>query len=267
MRSFDEVIEAALEKGTRRLAIAGAINDELSAALREADSRGLATARAYETTALAIDAVRSGEADVLMKGGVSSAAFLHAVFDHANGLRTNGLVSHVLMFEAFGRLMLLTDGGIVLNPTLDQKVGIIRNALPLAHRLGIETPRVAVLAASEEVRSAMPETMDAAVLARMSWEGCIVEGPLAMDIAVSSDAARAKGVGGLVAGCADVLLVPSVLVGNILGKGILHFSRCRAGGVVAGTSRPVTFLSRGDTAERKLDTIALGVLMAGETHE
>ncbi|MCP4376732.1 MAG: phosphate butyryltransferase, partial [bacterium] len=138
---------------------------------------------------------------------------------------------------------------------------ILKNALPVAHRLGFECPKVAVLAMTETVNPKMPETLDADALSKMDIQGCMVQGPLALDLAVSKHAAEAKGITGPVAGQADILLVPSVLVGNIFCKGIMYFAESRFGGIVAGTTHPVAFLSRSDETDAKLNTIALGVLL------
>jgi phosphate butyryltransferase len=267
MKSFDEILAGARKIGPKRLAIAGPCNEELADALDQARAEGIASAEMFDSAMDAAAAVRSGEADALMKGAIDSSTFLQAVLDRHRGLRSGSLVSHVAVIEAFGRLLLLTDGGIVLNPTLEEKSKIIVNAVPIANGLGIEMPKVAVLAAVEKPNSKMPETIDALALSQMGLPGCLVQGPLAMDNAVSPQAAAAKGITGPVAGLADVLLVPSVLVGNILAKGIMYFADCRFGGVVAGTSRPVMFLSRSDTAQTKLNTIALGVLLSERVGE
>jgi len=267
MRTFDEIIAAARRTGPRRLAVAGPPNEELADALARARGQGIAESDLFDTAPDAVAAVRAGQADALMKGSVDTATFMQAVLDRDAGLRSGSLVSHVAVVEALGRLILITDGGIVLNPTLEEKVQIIANAVAVAAGLGIDAPKVAVLAAVERENPKMPETVDAAALARMDLPGCAVQGPLAVDNAVSVEAARAKGIAGPVAGRADILLAPSVLVGNIFAKGIMYFAGGRFGGVVAGTTHPVMFLSRSDTAATKLDTIALGMALSkGEAH-
>ncbi|MCP4375331.1 MAG: phosphate butyryltransferase, partial [bacterium] len=157
----------------------------------------------------AVATVRTGRADVLIKGSLDTKAFMRAVLDRENGLRTGSLISHVAVLEVAGRLFIVTDSGICANPTLDEKVEILKNALPVAHRLGFECPKVAVLAMTETVNPKMPETLDADALSKMDIHGCMVQGPLALDLAVSKHAAEAKGVTGPVAGQADILLVPS----------------------------------------------------------
>jgi phosphate butyryltransferase len=263
MKTFAEIIAAARKIGPKRLAIAGPPNEELVDALAQAQADGIATAVPFDDAPAAVAAVRDGRADALMKGSVATQTFMKAVLDRENGLRAGGLLSHVAVVEALGRLILITDGGIVLNPTLEEKATIITNAVAVARAMGIETPKVAVLAAVEKENPKMPETVDAAALSRMNLPGCVVQGPLAVDNAVSPEAASAKGIGGPVAGRADILIVPSVLVGNIFAKGIMYFAHSKFGGVVAGAARPVMFLSRADTAEAKLNTIALGVLLSG----
>ena len=262
MKGFDDILAEARKHGPKLVAVAGEPGDELGEAAELARAQGIATCRSYPTALAAAAAVRSGEADLLIKGLVDTKEFMAAVLDREQGLRSGRLVSHVAVIEVAGRLRLVTDSGICLAPTLEDKIEIIRNALPLAHRLGMNPARVAVLAAVEKVNPKMPETVDAAELAKLDLPGCVIQGPLAVDNAVSEEAARIKGVSGPVAGRADILLVPSVLAGNMFCKGIMYFADCRFGGLVAGTSRPVAFLSRADSAESKLNTIALGVMMS-----
>ncbi|MBI5724085.1 MAG: phosphate butyryltransferase [Planctomycetes bacterium] len=264
MKNFDDIISQAKRAGGRRVAIAGPSDGNLQKAVAIARETGLADCKAYDQTESAVAAVRAGDADLLLKGGVETKTFMGAILDKQDGLRSEKLVSHIAVLEVRGRLILVTDSGICLAPTLEDKVEIIRNAIPLAGRLGMIPAKVAILAAVEKPNPKMPETLDAEKLARMDIPGCVIQGPLAVDNAMSVEAARAKGVSGPVAGQADVLIVPSVLVGNIFCKGIMYSSDCRFGGVVAGTTRPAAFLSRADTVETKLNTIALGILMTQE---
>jgi len=261
VKSFDDILAKAKELGPKTIAVAGDPDDALAAALAEAEREGMGRGVIFGDAARAVRAVREGEADVLLKGSVDTKSFMAAILDQDTGLRSGRLISHICIVEAFGRLLLLTDCGVCLRPTLEEKAEILRNALPLARALGMETPKVAVLAAVERVDPKMPETVDAAELSKMDFPGCVVQGPLAVDNAICPHAAAVKGIPGPVAGQADILLVPSVLVGNIFAKGVMYFGRCRYGGVVAGTSRPVAFLSRADTAEVKQNTVALGILL------
>lgn len=267
MKGFDDILAAARRGGPRTVAVAGEPGDELGEAAGLAHQQGIATCRPYPTALAAAAAVRRGEADLLIKGMVDTKDFMAAVLDKEHGLRSGRLVSHVAVIEIRGRLRLVTDSGICISPTLEDKAEIIRNALPLAHRLGMQPARVAVLAAIEKVNPKMPETVDAAELAKLAIPGCVIQGPLAVDNAVSAEAARVKGVTGPVAGQADILVVPSVLAGNMFCKGLMYFADCRFGGIVAGTAKPVAFLSRADTAEAKLNTIALGVMMCHTTED
>jgi len=262
MKTFADIIAAAKAKGPKKLAIAGTPNAELLEAIARTQRQGIAEAVIFPDAPSAAIAVRDGECDVLMKGSVDTKSFMKAVLEKDHALRTGQLVSHVLLFEAMGRLMLLTDAGVCINPTLEEKAEIIRNAIPLANALGINQPKVAALAAVEKVNPKMPETLDAEALSRMDIPGCVVQGPLALDNAVSPAAAKTKGITGPVAGHADILLVPNVLSGNLLAKSIMYFSDCPVGGVAAGTRRAVTFASRSDTADTKFHTLVLGVIMS-----
>lgn len=262
MKTFAEIISTARTKGPKKLAVAGPPNAELAEAVARGQREQIAQAVVFDDALSAALAVRDGDCDVLMKGSVDTKSFMQAVLAKESDLRTGSLISHVVVIEAWRRLVLLTDGGICIDPTLAEKAEIIRNAIPLANALGIDQPKVAALAAVEKVNPAMPETLDADALAKMNIPGCVVQGPLGLDNAISPRAARTKGISGPVAGIADILLMPNVVCGNICAKSIMYFSDCRTGGVVAGTCRPVTFASRSDTAETKFHTLALGVMMS-----
>ena len=265
MKTFSDIIAKAKAADVQKIAIAGKPNEELSSALDTAVAMNLVEPVVFKTALEASKAVQEGRADILIKGSVDTKEFMQAVLDKTSGLRSGKTISHIALFEAFGRLMLLTDGGIVPNPTLEDKVAIVENAIPVANALGIECPRVAVLAAVEKVNEKMAETVDAAKLTEMGISGCTVYGPLAVDNAVDAKAAAMKGVTNPVAGNADILLVPSVLVGNIMAKSILYFANVQFAGLVAGTSKPVAFLSRSDSAETRLNTIALSVLISASS--
>jgi len=257
MKTFKEIIARAAQIGPKKVAVAGLPHEELQEALQKAKALNIAVSEAFEDAARAVASVRSGECDMLIKGTIDTKAFMKAILDKENGLCTGRLISHIAIFEAMGRLLLVTDGGICIQPSLEDKVEILKNAVKIAHGLGIETPNVAVLAAIEKVNSKMPETVDAEKLSRMDIPGCRIQGPLAVDNAISVDAAKMKGIEGPVAGQADILLVPSVLVGNIFAKGIMYFGHCAFGGIVAGTSKPAAFLSRSDSIPTRINTLAL----------
>ncbi len=260
MKSFADIVAAAKAKGPKTLAVAGEPNVELAEAIARAEAEGIAVARVFDDAPSAALAVREGKCDVLIKGTVDTPGFMKAVLDKEQGLRSGKLLSHVLIIEAFGRLIGMTDSGINIAPTVEQKAELIRNALPVLNALGIDKPKVAVLAAVEKVNPKMPATMDADELAKMEIPGCEIQGPLAMDLAISPNAVEIKGLQGAVAGQADLLVMPDLAAGNIAAKTIMYFSDCKTGGVVAGTMHPVAFTSRSDTADIRFHTLVLGVL-------
>lgn len=216
----------------------------------------------------AVSLVASNQAQIVMKGLVDTSQILKAVLDHESGLRDAQLLSHVAVFEVSGlnRLLLLTDGGMNISPSLHEKKLIIQNSLRVASALGIEEPNVACLCALEKVNPKMQATVDAAALLRMNREGeltgCTVSGPLALDNAVSEQAARHKGIGDPVAGKADILLVPQIESGNILYKSLVFLAGAKNAGVIVGARAPVVLTSRADSSEAKLHSIALAVRMA-----
>ncbi len=218
---------------------------------------------------LAVKMVRDGTCDLLMKGLVRTAELLRIVLDKEMGFRTGRLLSHVFLVDLprRRRWYVITDGGIVIAPSISEKLQILENALELMHLLGIKEPKVAVLAAVETVSPSMPATMDAALLtvmaARKQIKGAIVDGPLALDVAISTKAAKVKGVKSPVAGKADILLVPDIEAGNLLGKALVYGCGGVAAGVVMGARKPIVLTSRADSAETKLLSIALGAVLAG----
>ncbi len=203
-----------------------------------------------------------------MKGLIGTGDFLRALLDKEVGLRTGSLLSHVFVIELAGwdRLLFVTDAAMNVSPTLADKAVIIGNAATLAGSLGVDPVRVAVLAAVETVEAGMPATLEAASLAKMAErgqiKGAIVDGPLALDNAISEEAARHKGIVSPVAGRADVLVVPDIEAGNMLGKSMVYFARARIAGLVMGAAKPVVVTSRADSAESKMLSIALGVVTA-----
>lgn len=219
-----------------------------------------------EAARIATRLVRDGRAQILMKGLLGTADFLRPVLDREDGLRKCGLLSHVAVVEIPGpRLTLITDAGMNIAPTLADKVEIIRNAYMVARCLGLVRPKVAVLAAVELVNPAMPPTLEAAALSKMAERGQLrgvdVDGPLALDNAISPAAAGHKGVTGEVAGMADILLVPEIVCGNVLYKALVHIAGFRAAGVVAGASAPLVVTSRADSWDTKLNSLALAALL------
>jgi phosphate butyryltransferase len=216
----------------------------------------------------AVKAVSNGEADVLMKGMVPTATLLKAVLNKEYGLRTGNVLSHVAVFEVDGydRFTIVTDAAMNIAPDLKQKAQIIKNSVQIARGIGIETPRVAPIAAVEVINPDMQATLDAAALSQMNQRGqlknCIVDGPLALDNAVSLEAAEHKGIKSEVAGKADILLVPTIEVGNVLYKSLIYFANAKVGAVIAGAKAPIVLTSRSDSAESKLNSLILAVCSA-----
>jgi phosphate butyryltransferase len=221
-----------------------------------------------EAVEAAVRRVGRGEARMLMKGLVSTSVFLKAVLNKEWGLRKRPLLSHVAVFEFRDpdRLVLVTDVAMNIAPDVTAKAQIVENAVELAHRLGIERPCVAALAAVETVSADMPATLDAAALAKMAdrnqIKGCIVDGPLALDNALFADAARHKGIVSPVAGCADILLVPDIEAGNMLYKALGLVARIPLAAVILGASAPVVLTSRADSDETKFNSIALAAAVS-----
>ncbi|TYS68170.1 phosphate butyryltransferase [Sutcliffiella horikoshii] len=220
---------------------------------------------AKKASELAVKAVSSGEADVLMKGNVPTAIILKEVLNKEYGLRTGNVLSHVAAFEVPGyeQLIFVTDAAMNVAPDLQQKVQIVQNSVQVARALGIELPKVAPLAAVEVVNPAMQATVDAALLTQMNNRGqikdCLIDGPLALDNAVSALAAEHKGIQSDVAGQADILFVPTIEVGNVLYKSLIYFAKAKVGAIIAGAKAPIVLTSRADSAESKLNSLALAV--------
>lgn len=297
-QSFAEIIAAARQRDRVKIAVAAAADADVLIAVNEAKKAGIADAilvgdtggiericrqqgidcRIFEiehepdvrlAAKRAAALVRNGNAQVMMKGLVGTADFMRAVLSKNEGLGTGRLLSHIVVFEAPGyqRLMTLTDAAINIAPDLPQKVQIIENALTVTTAIGIREPRMAMLAAVETVSSAMKATEDAALIAKMAErgqiKGCRVDGPLALDNAVSAAAAKHKGIGGEVAGMADVLVVPYIEVGNVLYKALVYFAEAPLGGIVIGAAAPVVLTSRADSPQNKVNSIALAVVTSG----
>lgn len=297
IRKFEELLAAARSLPPRRVAVAAAHDDAVLEAVRDARERGIAEfvligdqarlkALAGSTGVNLADVevihepdvrqaarraaamVGSGQADMLMKGLIGTGDFLRALLDKELGLRTGSLLSHVFVIELAGwdRLLFVTDAAMNVSPTLADKAAIIGNAVALAGALGVDPVRVAVLAAVETVDAGMPATLEAAALAKMAErgqiKGAIVDGPLALDNAISEEAVSHKGIVSQVAGRADILVVPDIEAGNMLGKSMVYFARARIAGLVMGAAKPVIVTSRADSAESKMLSIALAAVTA-----
>lgn len=297
IKNFQELLTEAERLGPKRIAIAGAEEHEVLMAAAQATERGLAKcilvgdlrriqeeARKHDIDLYGMSMLdepnknlmirrvvtlaRENAADLLMKGTVSTGSLLSMVLNREVGLRTGHLLSHVGVFEVPGydRIIFITDGGVNIQPTADQKLQIINNAVDVAHRLGVKEPKVALVAASEMLSPHIPASLDALALARMAeqgWvEGALVDGPLALDTAVSPEAAAIAGAEGPVAGHADILVVPDVDTGNMVAKVITFFVKGRMAGVVMGARVPLVISSRADLHEVKLVSMALGVVLS-----
>lgn len=223
-----------------------------------------------ECAEAAVKLVSSKEADFVMKGLLDTSVILKAVLNKEWGLRTDSLLSHVMVYEipAYDKLLVTTDGGMNIAPDYDQKVKILKNAIEATKPLGLEEIKVACLAAKEKVNPKMPATVDAKALQEAGergefGEGVIVEGPLAFDLAVSKEAAKIKGFESRVAGKTDIMLMPTIEVGNGIGKTLTYFAGGKSAGIIMGAKAPIVLVSRADSHESKLYSIAYGALIAG----
>jgi phosphate butyryltransferase len=296
LTSFEDILQAVKGKTPKRVAVAAAQDDAVLEAVRGAREQKIAEftlvgdidkikavaakldvnlddvalvhepddrRAAYRAVAL----VSGGQADVLMKGLINTADLLRAVLDKEVGLRTGRVLSHAAVFDlpGFERLLIVTDGGMNIAPTLQQKADIIQNSVLLTNVFGINPAKVAVLAAVEVINPDMPATLEAAALTQMASRGqirgAIVDGPLALDNAICLEAAKHKGITSLVAGAADILVTPDIEAGNMLGKSLVYIAKGKIAGLILGAAKPVVVTSRADSFEAKLMSIALGALL------
>jgi phosphate butyryltransferase len=222
-----------------------------------------------------IELVRDGKADILMKGSVDTGTMMKAVLEEKSGLRIGRLLSDIFVLEypprAASKFIMITDGGLTLAPDLKDKVELIRNAVEVAHALGNTIPKVAVLSATEFIVPHLQSTLDAAALSKMNERGqitgCIVDGPFALDNALSSDAAAEKRIKSEVAGHADILVAANIESANSLAKGTTYFAGLRLAHVIVGARVPILIPSRADKSDAKLLSIALGMIMSKKGHE
>lgn len=296
MKTFQEVFEKVKSKGGMRVAVAAAADEPVLEAVKDAVDMGLASADlvgdaeiirnlaekigldletvtvhhepdAKAAAGKAVKLVHDGKASVLMKGMIGTADFLRAVLDKETGLRTGRTLSSVAVIESpqMDRLILMTDGGMVMYPTLEEKVQILQNVVPVCRGLDISQPKAAAVCAVEVVNPAMQATLDAAALTVMSQrgqiKGILVEGPLGMDNALSEEAARHKGIGGAVAGKADVILVPNIEAGNIMYKSVVYMAQAETAALIMGAAAPIIMTSRADSPKTKLNSIAVALLV------
>lgn len=299
LKSFSEVLAAAKQGPRRTIAVAVAQDADVLAAIKDAQQAGIAQAILVgdadkirsiakeigfdissleildekdniKAAKLAVSLVREGRAQMLMKGLIGTADILRAVLDKEDGLRTGRMLSHVAVLEVptYHKLLFMSDGGQNIAPDLMQKAEITQNAVDIARALGIETPKVAALAALELVNPKMQATVDAAELQAMAERGeiknCIIKGPIAFDGAISAEAAEHKGIKSEVCGDVDVLIVPYIEVGNVLYKTLVYLANTKVAGLIAGAAAPIVLTSRSDSHEAKLLSIACASVAAGK---
>jgi len=297
IKSFKELLNSVKDREKKALAVAGAEGEEIIEAVKMATEENiifpilighpdkikslcqklnfdlsrleiLGEREPQKTASLAVELVKQKKADMLMKGKVDTSTLLKAVLDKEKGLKGGKLLSHVAVVEVekYPKLMLITDGGMNISPDVMKKIEILKNAIELAKKLGIEKPKAACLAAIELVNPDMPETMDASIIAKMAERGeikdVVVDGPIAFDVAIDSSSARTKGIISPVSGDVDIFLCPNISSCNILVKGLIYLAEAKAGGIVVGGGAPIVLLSRSDSAEIKLLSIALGAAVS-----
>jgi len=298
VKNFQDLMKLAQDQKTMRLSVAAAQDEDVLLAVCDAASKGIvqpilvgnvneikelaaknnldisgyemiSADELVDAARLAVELVSTGKADFVMKGLIDTAILLKAVLDKEIGLRTDSQLSHVMVYDlpAYHKLIYLTDGGMNITPNLEAKVKIAKNAVHVVKAMGTETVKVACLAAKEKVNEKMPATVDAAELASMGQKGefgenVLIEGPLAFDLAVSKEAAKVKKFKSDIAGDVDVLLVPTIEMGNGIGKTMTYFANADSAGIIMGAKAPVVLVSRADTASAKLNSIALGSIIA-----
>ena len=295
---FDDLISKVNACSTKKVAVAVAQDAPVLEAVKAAKERGIADAilvgnekqireiaaslnmdlsgyeiineeDTYQAALKAVKLVHDGVADMYMKGLIDTKSFLKSVLDKEVGLRNDRALSHVCVFEIEGidHLLFLTDVAFMTYPTLEDKVDIIKNTVEVCEACGVSNPKVAPLAAVEVVNPMMPVTVEAAELTKMNEEGkitgCIVDGPLSMDLAICPEAAAHKGAEGRkIVGDADVLLFPDIHAGNLVYKTLVHTANVKNGNIITGTKAPVILTSRSDDFETKVNSIAIGSVVA-----
>lgn len=221
-----------------------------------------------EAVESSIRLIRQGAAQILMKGDVPTAKLLKGVLNKEWGLRTGSILSHFALFEIKGyhKLLGITDVAMNIAPDLETKTGIVNNSVKFLNKIGILNPKVAVISATETVNQSMPSSVDAAIIAKMSERnqitGCVIDGPLAFDNAISKESARHKGIQSKVAGDADLLIMPNIEAGNVLYKSLSFFADAGIAAVILGAKAPIVLTSRSDSEESKLNSIYLAALGA-----
>lgn len=219
-------------------------------------------------TEIAVKMVRSGQADVLMKGKVGTSTLLRAVLNKEWGLRSGALLSHIAFFEveAYHKIIAVTDVAMNIEPNLQDKIAIVNNSVKCLNKLGYDMPKVAILGAVEKVNESMQATLDAALMSKMNQRGqienCLIDGPLAFDNAISLESANHKGIKSEIAGDTDLLLMPNIEVGNVLYKSLVFFAKAKVAAVILGATAPIVLTSRSDSDEAKYDSIMLAAAIS-----
>jgi phosphate butyryltransferase len=293
--SFEELVKSAQSGAIRRVVLAGCDNAAAIHALKRAEYAGIAipvlvgseqdVRRAHDLlasdsgalqvvsgesdadiAAAAVQQIREGSGDILLKGSIPTSALMHAVLDKESGIRGDDLLSDSFLFEHDGRLVNITDGGVILYPDVYQKQSIIENAVRLYHGLGVNEPKVAICAAIEKANHKMPPSLHAADL-REKYEsgeitGCVVDGPLALDGALSAESLQIKKRESALNGKADILVMPDIEAANITAKSVQYIAGKEAAHVIMGAEVPVLIPSRSDSAEGKYLSIALAAVVS-----
>jgi phosphate butyryltransferase len=296
-KSLDKLVESAVQKGRQRLVVAVAQDEDVLKAVKSAKEIGLITpiligdrdevrisadkagleiagieviheSDKNEACAKAVKIIREGKADILMKGFVNSQQLIKAILNKESGLIKGDLLSHLAFFETpyYHKILCITDAAMNINPDFDEKVAIVKNVVKAYHKLGINNPRVAILASVETVNPKMEATVHGAMLTLMQKrgqiDGCVIDGPLALDNAISGKAAKHKGLNSQVAGDADILVVPDLNAGNMLYKSLNFLGGAVCAAIVAGATVPIVLTSRADQDRSKYLSIGLAVALA-----
>ncbi|MBI5020439.1 MAG: bifunctional enoyl-CoA hydratase/phosphate acetyltransferase [Ignavibacteriales bacterium] len=299
IKNFEELIEAARQIQNKKVVVVFPNNEETLSAVVQSCEKQLADfilvgnrdiiskniprgkipagveiiqqAKVEDALKVSVDLIKGNKADVVLKGGVDTSTLMKVLLAEDVGIRTGRLLSDVFIFEypkrTENKLIMITDGGLTLAPNLKEKIELVNNAVEVAHALGNTTPKVAMLSASEFVNPNLQSTVDAAMIAKMNErgqiKGCLVEGPLALDNAISSDAAGEKKIGSRVAGNAEILVLPNIESANIFAKSTTYFAGYRLAHVIIGGKIPILIPSRADKSDAKMLSIALGKIMCG----
>ena len=294
---LNELVEIAKSKTTQKISVAAAGDEDVLEAIKNARDKGIVEPvlvgdeakvkeisekigldlsgieilnhpDKIEASSVAVQLVRDGKANILMKGLVSTGILLKAVLNKEYGLRKGDLLSHVALFETpyYHKLLGVTDAAMNVNPDLPEKIGIIKNAVELYHKLGIDNPKVAIVGSVETINPRMEATMHAATISMMNYRkqitGCIIDGPLAIDGAVSKRASELKNITSDVAGDVDLILAPNIDGANILYKSLNFLGGATSAAVIMGARVPIVLTSRGDTEQSKYLSIALAAAIS-----